>query len=146
MKVNFDGALDRRANTCGFGIVIRDEKGLIMGAKAVKSYCFNEPFLAEAKVAFYALMFAYDMGFQKFKVEGDAMSIIKQINEVGTNYSIIENIVEGIRSRVGCFSYSFVNHVGREGNRVADTLTKLGYPPSPTLASIWATSNHHHHW
>ena len=77
MKVNFDGALDRRANTCGIGIVIRDEKSMIIRAKATNFYCFNEPFIVEAKVALYALIFAFEMGFQKIEVEGDALSIIK---------------------------------------------------------------------
>ena len=89
VKVNFDGALNRRTNTGGIGIVIRDEKGMIMGAKTVKSHCFNKPFFAEANAALHALIFAYEMRFQKIEVEGDALSIIKQLQEVGTNYSNI---------------------------------------------------------
>ena len=126
VKVNFDGALDRRTNTGGIGIVIRNEKGLIMGAKAAKSHCFNEPFLAEAKAALSALIFAFEMGFQKIEVEGDALSIIKQFKDMSTNYSIIGNIIEEARVRAGFFNSCFFTHTGREGNRVADTLAKLG--------------------
>ena len=45
---------------------------------------------------------------------------------MGTNYSIIGNIIEEARNRVGCFSSCFFNHVGRDGNQVAETLAKLG--------------------
>ena len=48
-EVNFDSALDMRANTCGIGIVIIDEKGMIMGAKATNSHCFNALFLLKQK-------------------------------------------------------------------------------------------------
>ncbi|XWS59051.1 hypothetical protein CRYUN_Cryun08bG0088700 [Craigia yunnanensis] len=85
VKVNFDGALDIRAATGGIGIVFRDEKGMIIGAKATNSPCLDDPFFAEAKAALYALIFAYEMGFQKIEVEGNALSIIKQIQEIGTN-------------------------------------------------------------
>ena len=97
-----------------------------MGAKATNSLCFNDLFFAEAKAALYALIFAHEMGFQKIEIKGDVLFIIKQIKEMGTNYPVIENIIKKARNRARCFSSCFFNHVGREGNQVADTSAKLG--------------------
>ena len=72
------------------------------------------------------LEFAYEMGFQNIEVEGDALSIIKQLQELEANYYIFGNIIEEARSKARGFSFFFFNLVGRDGNQVADTLTKLG--------------------
>ena len=56
------------------------------------------------------------------------MKIEIQVELNSLPHSLISNrnIIKEARGKAGCFSSCFFNHVGREGNRVVDTLAKLG--------------------
>ena len=108
VKVNFNGALDRKVAKGGIGIVIRDEKGKIMGAKVTNSLYFNDPFFDEAKAVLYALVFAYETRFQKIEVECDALSIKKQIQEVGAIIPSLEISLKKQGAKLEVLVFSFL--------------------------------------
>ncbi|XVF27330.1 hypothetical protein REPUB_Repub14bG0098000 [Reevesia pubescens] len=56
LKVNFDASFQSQNNECGFGIVIRNYAGLIMGVGAFKKSNVNSIFMAETLTARQALM------------------------------------------------------------------------------------------
>ena len=60
-------------------MVIRDEFGEVMGVHASNLLCFLDSLTVEAYAAAKALKFAYDMGFQKVEVEGDALVVVKRL-------------------------------------------------------------------
>ncbi|XVF58906.1 hypothetical protein PTKIN_Ptkin07bG0103500 [Pterospermum kingtungense] len=65
-----------------------------MGAKSSRVQFVSDPFAIEAIVAKSAKEFASDLGFTDIILEGDALSIIKDINDVREDLSPIGVILK----------------------------------------------------
>jgi hypothetical protein len=63
VKVNWDVSLNLRASVVGLGCVIRNDEGLVVGAKYCACKVHANPLLAEAMVAHLAIGFCKEMDF-----------------------------------------------------------------------------------
>ena len=66
------------------------------------------------------------MGFHDIEVEGNALGIIKLLQSQEEDISIINNLIEEVKSKAMNFQSCIFMHAGREGNKVADNLVKHG--------------------
>ncbi|XP_022730181.1 uncharacterized protein LOC111285158 isoform X1 [Durio zibethinus] len=97
--VYFDGALDRKVNKGGIGLIIRNSEGDIMGASVASMERVIGPFvLVEANAAVRALDFAFEMGFQLIIIEGDALGVLKKLKSWEPEHSPIRPIMEQART------------------------------------------------
>lgn len=106
IKLNFDASFTANTNLSIAAVIARNEEGKIMGACSYPYSDAVDAFVAEARACGRALTFAIEMGFRKILIEGDSLSIIKELKKN----------VEGISS----------HFVQREANMAAHALTMEG--------------------
>jgi hypothetical protein len=97
LKVNWDAFVNVNAGVIGLGCVIRNEGGLVMGAKC---------WVYKAQAAFIALDFCLDMGFAKIVSEGDSLQIIKGLSVPESHQGWIGHFLLAIRQK--CLSFCWV--------------------------------------
>ena len=93
IKVHFDGAFDAKVSRGGYGIIARDADGCFLGACAGKLVHVADPFSIKA-VAVRVVEWAREMGFTRIVVKGDALRIIKGINNPNPDLSPIGAYIE----------------------------------------------------
>ncbi|KAL6992130.1 hypothetical protein U1Q18_010238 [Sarracenia purpurea var. burkii] len=84
----------------------------------------GSPETTEARAALRAVEEASRMGLSKVHLEGDALSIIKAINNPKRDMSFIGGLIEAIKTLVKIFQEFRCSHVKREGNSVAHSLAQ----------------------
>ena len=133
--MNFDGALRKQNYIGGIGLIVRNSFGEVMAAKAELVTAVNNAFIVEGLAMLNAMMFAKDLGFTEVMVEGDALSVTKRMKNLETNFSPIGNIIDEARRLITSFRSTCYMHIGREGNKVANSLAIHGLNGSGD--SIW---------
>ena len=118
-KVNFDGAVFREDNSVGVGVVIRDERGLLVAAMTDKVPLPYSASAVEVLAAIKALRFAGDIGLESFILEGDSKFTIDAL--AGDNLELAEfgNLIEEAKWLSSQFSDVSFSHVKRQGNFAA---------------------------
>ena len=94
-KVNVDGAVFKESGSCGIGIVIGNERGLIIGAMSKK---INIPLGAlevEAKTFEEGILLARDLGLKDIILEGDVKVVTDALAGCNSPLSLIQMIIEG---------------------------------------------------
>ncbi|KAL5759692.1 hypothetical protein ACOSQ2_018530 [Xanthoceras sorbifolium] len=79
-KLNCDAALDVANKLEGFGVVIRDDKGLVMAASTQNYKSLVAVEVTEAMAMLYGVHFAAEMGIGPFGIESDSSSLVFMIN------------------------------------------------------------------
>ena len=95
-KLNFDGACFDDGAASGYGAVIRNDKGEVMAAKAVKGGVVHDNEEMEVMACRKALEFAIDAGFTEIILEGDNAMVMKMISQAQPNLSRLGLIYEDI--------------------------------------------------
>ncbi|KAL4388674.1 hypothetical protein GQ457_09G011460 [Hibiscus cannabinus] len=93
VKVNFDVKYCSASSISWSGVIIRDEHGQVLGACRHKASRIQSPFAAEAMALVHAISLASDLGFFSVIFEGDSLSIIKKMNSVVQDFSIISALI-----------------------------------------------------
>ncbi|KAK1586800.1 hypothetical protein Q3G72_006262 [Acer saccharum] len=92
-KLNVDAALDSDIGRYGAGLIIRDDRGLIIVADAL-SFNGNVPVdIAEAKAVLEGLLMAVDLGLFPLCIESDAQGVVGLCTEVNISNGDIDNII-----------------------------------------------------
>ena len=96
-KINVDAALSIEHQCSGIGIIIRDYAGLFMAGRILQIQACTDPHRAELLAAREGLPFAWENGFQKVILEGDARKVYDSIeradDDMSYNGSILRDIV-----------------------------------------------------
>ena len=79
-KLNFDGACFDEGTALGYGAVIRNEKGKVMAALAIRGGAVRDSEEVEVMACRKALEFAIDAGFTEIILEGDNAMVLKIIS------------------------------------------------------------------
>ncbi|XVF18732.1 hypothetical protein REPUB_Repub11eG0048400 [Reevesia pubescens] len=73
VKISFEEATSEADGIGGAEVIIRDGEGFVLAACSISHLGAHNPEIMEALVALNALVFAKDMGVQRFIVEDDAV-------------------------------------------------------------------------
>lgn len=103
-------------------MVIRNEKGDIMGACCRLTNWVASAFAAEAQAVIHGLRFAQDLGLHSVILEGDAKSVIRKINGHEEDYSVISAFTCDAKEIANSFQFCKFQWVDRTANQVAHVL------------------------
>lgn len=76
LKVNWDTTLYTETKRLGVGVVVRDDRGVVVAARAKCVPSRTDPATTEALVVWEAARFCDSQGWQWVLIEGDAQSIV----------------------------------------------------------------------
>ncbi|XP_059462829.1 uncharacterized protein LOC132191757 [Corylus avellana] len=125
IKVNVDAALNKKEGVMGFGLVMRDQEGTFLAAKCIRKRGLWESVVAEALALYHETVFGREKGVQHIVIKGDAKQITYAIHEKGLNTSMVGHLIGDVKLNLNIFPRWQVNHVHREGNRVAHGLARM---------------------
>lgn len=121
VKVNFDAHV-ATANRRGLGIVIRDKVGKILLA-VVRSLNANwSPEVSEAAAALYGVELTVRFGYRCVHLEGDAINVVRAIDQRLDGMSPIHLIYEKLFSYLYRFDGFCCTFVSRNGNSLAHSI------------------------
>ncbi|MBA0701669.1 hypothetical protein Goari_022306, partial [Gossypium aridum] len=112
----FDGSLGHkeRFGLATTAVLARNYKREVVGAETYLFKDVADSFMAETRAYERALVFAHKMGFQRLAVEGDALSVIKNIRNREAGKSIIRPIIYNIHQLDRKFEEVIYTFVPRE--------------------------------
>ncbi|KAK3198881.1 hypothetical protein Dsin_022296 [Dipteronia sinensis] len=110
-KINCDAAINLVGCLVGCGVVIRNEKGLIMAASSQRMLASFPSHIAEATAILCGIQLAIDTGLNPIIVESDAAVVVEWINcgdvlysEIGVIISDIKNLLQQIQCAAVAFA------------------------------------------
>ena len=118
-KVNVDGAVFEELGNCGIGVVIRNYRGLLMGAMSKKLDLPLGALEVEAKAFEEGIMLVGDLGLGNICLEGDAKLVTDALAGNCSPPVSIHMIIEGIQRWSLNVQEWQVSHVCRTGNYAA---------------------------
>ena len=125
----------KEAGCCGIGVVVRNEKGQIMGALCRK---LEQPLGAlevEAKAVEEGVQFARDLSLGKIVVESDSLVVVNSLRTPGLTQSCVRKVIDGTRLDLCWFNAWEVSHMHRCCNTAAHFLAR--YAKFVTDCVIW---------
>nr|XP_023887308.1 uncharacterized protein LOC111999419 [Quercus suber] len=123
-KVNVDGAVFNELGSCGIGIVIRNNRGEIMGAMSKRMEIPLGALEVEAKAFEEGLLLAGDLGLKHFVLEGGAQGVTDALMGYSSPPTSIQMIIEGIQRQQGNVLQWKANHVRRTSNMAAHRMAR----------------------
>nr|XP_023898722.1 uncharacterized protein LOC112010605 [Quercus suber] len=103
VKVNFDGPWFPESDEAGTGVVIRNSDGAVMAAMAEKIAKPPSAEVLESLAARHAVVFTLEVGFHRVCLEGDAVSVIKALQNSGMGLPLGGHILKDILSLAKSF-------------------------------------------
>lgn len=151
MKLNSDGSVITQNEEAACGGVLRDSEGKFVSAYAVNLGKCNI-MQAELWGILHGLQLAWQLGVQQVLVESDSMSAIRLVKYGWPALHPASSLLEEIRRSLSLFTNGNCTHIWREGNFVADQLSKYGHslpmgvhhfdtPPPCIFNSLFADCN-----
>ena len=134
-KVNIDGATFENIKSYGVRVVIRNERGELMGALSKKFELPLGGLEAEAKAMEEGVAFAWDVGLKDINIESDAQLVTNSLGKQCEMPNSIRKVVEGILVDLRKFNAWDVNHTRRSGNNAAHILARQA--KCLNLCNIW---------
>ncbi|KAL0001855.1 hypothetical protein SO802_015636 [Lithocarpus litseifolius] len=123
-KVNVYGTMFKETGCCGIGIVIRNERGLIIGAMSKKMDISLEALEVEAKAFEEGILLVGDLGLKDIVLEGDAKVVIDTLAGSSSPLSSIQMIIEGFQRWKFKVHAWEVNYVCRTDNIAAHLMAR----------------------
>lgn len=123
-KVNIDEAVFKEAGQSRVGVVIRNEKGELMGAMCKKIPFPLGALEAEAIAAEEGIALARDLGLGEVVIKGDASMVMFALVNPDQSSSSIKKLVESSRTGLKAFKKWEINHVRRYCNIAAHLLAR----------------------
>ncbi|KAF5482155.1 hypothetical protein F2P56_002746 [Juglans regia] len=125
IKANWDASLSKYS--LGLDIVLRDDKGDIIACACYKRNPVQDLVEAEIVALWYAVKLCNSLGFNRVILEGDAEVVVKAVHSEEENLSSIGHVIEDVKIVLKERRAWRVQHVQREGNKVAHLLAKNSF-------------------
>ncbi|XP_075661484.1 uncharacterized protein LOC142631245 [Castanea sativa] len=123
-KINTDAALFNDLGTVDISAIIRDHEGEVIVALSQHLQLPLGPLEAEAKALDLAVLFAWDIGIRDVIFETDSNMVFTILSGSTTPPATIVDVMESIQLKLHDFRYSQVQHVRRQGNKLAHALAQ----------------------
>ena len=123
-KVNTDEAIFEELGCCGIGVVIRNERGQLIGAMSKKIELPLDVLEAEAKALEEGMLLAWDLGLKEITLESDSELVAKALSDQRLLQISIQKVIEGIKEGLNCFLAATVTHTYKSGNSPAHILAR----------------------
>jgi ribonuclease HI len=138
LKINVDGAFADNPNRGGWGFVIRDHRGQVVGAGAGRLEFPHSAAHSEAEACIQALVAASSWGMTRVLVESDCQTLVNALNKASYDRSPIGVVVRDTRmmARLNFVSSSFV-FAKRDCNKVAHAIAALGVSGIYSEGQFW---------
>jgi hypothetical protein len=124
IKVNWDASINLRDGVLGLGCVIRNDVGLVVGAKCCVCKVEADPLLAEVMTAYLVITFSKKMGFTNIECDCDSLQAIQGIRDTRSPNIRIGHFVEEIRHVASSLSSCYWIHCCGEVNVVAHVIAR----------------------
>lgn len=123
-----------RVKSWGFGAVLRDNNGCIMTTATRGWNQQLDPRTAEVMSFKVGLELACDLCFLDVEAETDCLDVTKALSKQVSDNTLFHLLILDNLSCMGDFRSCHVDHIGRDGNKVAHELAKLA---SSFLDYVW---------
>ncbi|GLJ40787.1 hypothetical protein SUGI_0843530 [Cryptomeria japonica] len=137
-KLNFDGASQGNPGLSGFGVVVRDENGNLVGAICGPVGIATSN-VARITALEEGLKWVSSNGISKVRIEGDSQVILSGITKKGFMNWRLNAWILRINYLLQKFTDYHLNYIFREGNQVADFLANQGI--AKTLPTVMSTED-----
>ena len=111
VKVNFDATIFNHSNSAGLGVIVRDWRGVSLGAMSTHTSLASSVADMEALACLRAVQYAAELELQQVIVEGDSAIIIAAISQGRSLLSSFGNIVDDVQCLLPNFSSIQFSHV-----------------------------------
>ncbi|XP_058202823.1 uncharacterized protein LOC131317281 [Rhododendron vialii] len=137
-KINVDGSWKKGQSKGGYGIVIRDSRGLFVAASiGVFPWCASS-LVAEALAFRHGILLGSHLGLGSILIESDAQLMVNMLHgkvAISQEVEVIIHDIQVLSRNFHCCSYSFVRRVS---NKVAHVLAGKGVNGSGSC--LWTAS------
>ena len=126
-KVNTDGPVFRETGSCGIGVVVRNEKGQIMGTMCRRLELPLGALEVEAKAVEEGVQFARDLSLGQIVIECDSQVVVSSLCKQGLMQSSVQKVIECTRLGLCCFAaweVAEVAHTRRGCNTAAHIMAR----------------------
>ncbi|KAF5447987.1 hypothetical protein F2P56_033496 [Juglans regia] len=123
-KINWDVEVDKVNCKAGFGAIVRDWEGSVIGTMRRNYDLYLDPMLVETIVAFYAIKFCEEQGFKNVILEGNSLLVVDKIQKQQVDDTSCGMFIAEILDILAGFENWSVNHVGRDCNKAFHVLSK----------------------
>ena len=103
----------KEADSCGVGVIIRNEEGCLMGAMSKKLPLPLGALEVEAKVAEEGILLAKDLGLKDVVTKGEAKVVLSTLARFDTPPSSIQKVIEGTKKWLLHFHAWKAIHINR---------------------------------
>ncbi|KAF5454504.1 hypothetical protein F2P56_024162 [Juglans regia] len=134
-KLNVDGAFSQDGSVTGIGAVLRDSKGEVLMAAAIRERASLNVYELEGLAILRGLQLCLHLGIYHLSIESDSLLVVNEFDRNGQSMATMGNVISEVRKLMFCFQTCELTHVNRSCNIVTHTLAKLGL--SVSEISLW---------
>ena len=123
-KVNMNGTVFKESGSSGIGIVIRNERGEIMGAMSKRMDLPLGALEVEAKAFEEGMLLARDLRMKHIVLEGDVQGVTDALMGCSSPPTSIQMIIEGIQRQKSNIQVWKARYVRRTSNMAAHLMAR----------------------
>ncbi|KAF5447865.1 hypothetical protein F2P56_033383 [Juglans regia] len=123
-EANWDASVDRLSSRVGVGVVVRNWEGRVIAILRAPRKLFPNAKLAESVAALRAVLFCKNLGITRLLLEGDTLSVVKDLNSETLDWRSTGLIIQDIKEELKSLSLESVHFISRLSNCIAHCLAK----------------------
>ena len=120
---------------CGIGVVIRNDRGQMMGSMSKRVELPLGALEIEAKAVEEGVQLVWDLGLKLIILKSDSLTVVNSLREHNLIPSNIHKVVEGTIRNLHCFDVWEASHTRRSSNFATHVLAR--HAKSITNCIIW---------